>query len=175
MEQFEVRDLREKNRFIVDDKFLNGYARFVSIYAVGVYNSLCRHANKLQKCWPSIKKISMELNIGQRSVIRSINYLEFWNIVKKERVGKTCNNRYYLIGKKYWKPLSDVSVKQFSEVSGRQFRGVWEAFQRCQRGTSNSKETQKKGNTIERKGNLPETNGEMYYPTLKEIKKRSSK
>jgi len=46
---FDVRDLRKKEQYITDDLFLNGYARFLGIYAVGVYGSLCRHANKEQK------------------------------------------------------------------------------------------------------------------------------
>jgi len=86
-EKFEVRDLRDKNRFVVDDKFLNGYARFLGIYAIGVYNSLCRHANKNQSSWPSINKIAQELGIGRNKVIDGTKNLEFWQIVKKKRVG----------------------------------------------------------------------------------------
>lgn len=151
-EQFEVRDLREKSKFIVDDKFLNGYARFVGIYAVGVYSSLCRHANKKQKSWPSGQKIAEELNIGRKKIIESIKYLEFWNIIKKRRLGKMANNRYELKDKKYWLPISEVSVRDFTEVSHRDFRSVCQGLQKSPTGTSNSKETQYKGNTIKRNG-----------------------
>ena len=113
---FEIRDLREKDRFVVDDKFLNGYARFLGVYAVGVYNSLCRHANKEQRCWPSIKKIAQELSIGRNKVFDSIKYLEFWQIIKKERLGKKLTNRYLLLSKRYWKPISESSLKDFGEV-----------------------------------------------------------
>ncbi len=150
--QFEVRDLRDKSKFVTDDKFLNGYARFVGIYAVGVYASLCRHANKGQKSWPSIKKICEELgDISRPKVIEAVKYLEFWKIVKKERVGKMSNNRYYLIDKKYWKSISEVNVVNFTEVNKIDFRGKQRLLQRLTTLTSNSKETQKKGNTIERK------------------------
>jgi len=148
---FEIRDLRDKERFFVDDKFLNGYARFIGIYTVGVYNSLCRHTNKQQKCWPSIKKIAQELDIGRNSVIEAIKKLEFWRIVVKKRVGKQATNRYFLTKKNYWKPISEVYLKDFSEVYGINFKGLQGKLQEFTGQTSNSKETQKKGNTKERK------------------------
>lgn len=113
---FEVRDLREKDRFIVDDRFLNGYARFLGIYAVGVYNSLCRHADREQRCWPSINRMARELSICRNKVIDSIKYLEFWEIIKKERLGKKLTNRYLLLSKRYWKPKNEETLKEFSEV-----------------------------------------------------------
>lgn len=153
--QFEIRDLRDKSKFVMDDKFLNGYARFVKVHAVGVYSSLCRHANKEQSSWPSIKTIDKELNIGRATVIRSIKRLEFWKIIKKERVGKRCNNRYYLIDKKYWKPISEVSVRYFTEVSGWDFSSIRVILQGYLCDTSNSKETHsKETHSKERKNNL---------------------
>lgn len=147
-EQFEVRDLREKDKFVIDDKFLNGYAKFVGIYAVGIYSSLCRHANKKQKCWPSINKIAEELDIGKNSIIEGIKRLEFWQIIKKHRIGKMATNRYSLADKKRWLSISEVSLKDFSEVCQTNFRGLCDKLQRFARQTSNSKETQSKGNTI---------------------------
>lgn len=149
-EKFEVRDLRERNRYVVDIKFLNGYARFLGIYAVGVYDSLCRHANKEQKCWPSIPKISEELDICRNKVIESIKYLEFWQIIKKRRIGKQATNRYFLLDKKHWKLLNEENLKQFSEVYHINFKGLQEKLQEFITSTSivrkhNSKEIQKKG------------------------------
>ena len=148
--QFEVRDLRERNKFVVDDKFLNGYARFLGIYCVGVYNSFCRHANKEQKCWPSIKKVSQELNICRNKVIGSIKYLEFWQIIEKQRIGKMVTNRYFLLVKKQWKPLNEINLKEFSEVHHINFTGLRHKLQEFITSTSivrkhNSKLTQKKG------------------------------
>jgi len=147
---FEIRDLREKDRFVVDDKFLNGYARFLGVYAVGVYNSLCRHANKEQRCWPSIKKIAQELSIGRNKVFDSVKYLEFWQIIKKERLGKKLTNRYLLLSKRYWKPISESSLKDFSEVYHINFKSLLDKLQEFITSTSivrkhNSKLTQKKG------------------------------
>lgn len=149
-EKFEIRDLREKNKFVVDDKFLNGYARFLGIYTVGVYNSLCRHADKLQKCWPSIKKMAQELDISRNKVIDSIKYLEFWQIIKKQRVGKHATNRYLLLDKKQWKPLNETNLKEFGEVYHINFKGLHDKLQEFTVSTSivrkhNSKETQNKG------------------------------
>jgi predicted transcriptional regulator len=148
--QFEVRDLRERNKFVVDDKFLNGYARFLGIYCVGVYNSFCRHANKEQKCWPSIKKVSQELNICRNKVIGSIKYLEFWQIIEKQRIGKMVTNRYFLLDKKRWKPLNETNLKEFSEVHHINFTSLRHKLQEFITSTSivrkhNSNETQKKG------------------------------
>ncbi len=135
-QQFEIRDLRQKDQYITDDKFLNGYARFLGIYAVGVYSSLCRHANKEQKSWPSIKTICEELSIGRNSVIAAIKRLEFWNIISKERVGKKATNRYWLINKKEWKSVSEVCLKDYSEVCHINFSGLRDKLQRFATQTS---------------------------------------
>jgi len=117
-EQFEVRDLRDKDQYKVDDKFLNGYARFIEIYAVGVYNSLCRHAQfKSQQAFPSAKKIAEELNISPPKVFYSIWVLEVFNIIKRNRIGKKCNNRYDLLHKKHWKFVEKVKTEIESDVN----------------------------------------------------------
>lgn len=101
-QQFEVRDLRRKEKFFMDDLYLNGYAKKCGIYATGVYLSLCRHANKEQSCYPSLKKISEELKVSTKQVGRAIKILESNNIIKKIRCGKKLNNRYLLLDKSEW-------------------------------------------------------------------------
>ena len=106
--QFEVRDMRHKEKFSVDDVYLNGFAKKCGIYATGVYVSLCRHAdNKTQECWPSLKKIAEELNISLPMVQRAIKILEKNQIIIKKRLGKKLNNRYVLLDKSEW---SDISI-----------------------------------------------------------------
>lgn len=149
-ETFEVRDLREKDKFVVDDKFLNGYARFLGIYAVGVYVCLCRHADKDQKTYPAINKIAEELDISRNKVIEAIKCLEFWKIIKKKRVGLKLTNRYYLLKKSLWKAINEENLREFSEVYHKDFRSLCGKLQEFTTGTSivrkhNSKETQKKG------------------------------
>lgn len=151
-----IRDLRQKEKFVLDDAYLNGYARFIGPYGTCVYNSLCRHANKIQKSWPSIKKIAEEHGIGRNSTIKGIKALEFWQIIRKDRIGKTANNRYDLLDKSCWKPISEVYLKEFSEVCQINFRGLRDKLQGFTRRTSNSKEThsketQKKGISLYQK------------------------
>lgn len=106
MEEFEVRDSREKNWNWQDNEYLNGYARLCGVSATAVYLSLCRHADKKQSCFPSIKLIAEEHNISERTVITSIHILEKHNIIKKEKIrkkdGKWLNNYYVLLNKLHW-------------------------------------------------------------------------
>jgi len=102
-----IRDLREKF-FLIDDEYLNGYAKLCGINATGVYLSMCRHANKQQQCFPSKKLIAGELDISQRSVYNAIKKLEEWGIVEVEEQGRKKDGSfkvkiYTLLDKKYWK------------------------------------------------------------------------
>ena len=99
---FLIRDLRKKEKFVVDDFYLNGCAKLCGVYSTAVYVSLCRHADKEQKSFPSLKKIAEEHGISIRQVSRSLIILEEYNIIKRERIGKKANNRYYLIDKSEW-------------------------------------------------------------------------
>lgn len=119
-EKFEVRDLRAKDRFQVDDEFLNGYAKIIGPVGISVYVALCRYSNKEQKCWPSQKTIAHEIGVSEPTVIEYLKVLEFLNIIRIKRVGKTCTNRYWLLDKKQWmkkevilSSLSSPDIKQF--------------------------------------------------------------
>lgn len=102
-----IRDFRNKQFFQVDDIYLNGYAKLCGVYTTCVYLSLCRHTDKEQTCFPSIKLIAQEFDINEKTVQRAIKKLEEFNIIKKERTrkkdGKWLNNLYILVDKKYWK------------------------------------------------------------------------
>ena len=104
---FTVRDLRKKQFFMLDDIYLNGYARFLDAHTTVVYLSLCRHADKEQSCFASQKLIAQEHNIGERTVRDKIKLLEAWNIIRVERIrsddGKWLNNTYFLVDKDEWK------------------------------------------------------------------------
>ncbi len=103
-----VRDLRHKEKFVVDDVYLNGYSRHCGIYATGVYMVLCRHADKEQTSFPSVELIAEKLKISERSVIRAIKTLEAHNIIKtnkrKSGKGTFCPNLYILLDRSEWKP-----------------------------------------------------------------------
>ena len=102
---FEIRDIRKKEQFVVDDVYLNGYAKVCGVYATGVYIALCRHADfTRQTCFPSISLLARKLNISGRQVMRALRILEDWGIIKKEKT-KGKGNRYWLIDEKYWNPI----------------------------------------------------------------------
>lgn len=160
-EEFGVRDLREKDQYKIDDKFLNGYAKFVSIYGVGVYNSLARHAEfKKQRAFPSAKKIAEELNISTPKVFYSLWVLQFFYIIRKKRVGKQCTNRYYLLHKKHWKSIektlleleSDVNRVNNSDINDINIRYKRHLHHLLTTLTSNSKDNKSKDNKKERTG-----------------------
>ena len=117
-ESFEVRDLRKKGWFRIDNAFIDDYAEYIKIYGIGVYSVLCRHANANQKTWPSVSTISEKLGISVPMVYRSIKLLELFNIIKKRRLGKTLCNRYWLIDKNQWVPLTEIGIeKLLSDVN----------------------------------------------------------
>ena len=145
-EKFEIRDMRNKDKFVIDDKFLNGYAKVVGIYATGVYMSLCRHADKAQKSFPSVAKIAEELNISRRTVFKALKKLEACNIIKRIRTGKQLTNRYILTSKRTWKikdwgesEVHHMHITKPSDVHQVHITGAPGAHPQ-------------KGNTIERKG-----------------------
>ncbi len=120
-EEFEIRDIRKKEQFVVDDIYLNGYAKLCGIFATGVYMALCRHADIYhQTCFPSISLLARKLNVSKSQVIRALQILEDWNIIRREKTeGK--GNRYFLIDKKHWRPAPGQSIS---------------AGHQCQSGTS---------------------------------------
>lgn len=119
LKPFEVRDRRIKEKFDIDDAYLDGWAKKCKVYATGVYVSLCRRANKEQYCWPSLEKIAEEHSMSIRQVSRALTILEKYNIIVKERLGKKCNNRYWLIDKSEWtdSPIISNSDRTDSPVT----------------------------------------------------------
>lgn len=111
---FKVRDLRKKDQYKIDDKYLNGYAKVFGPATTAVYNSLSRHAEfHTQEAFPSEELIAEEHGIGIKSVQRSIKRLIGANIIKTDRVrrqGKWLNNNYFLIDKSEWKPPEDIKT-----------------------------------------------------------------
>jgi hypothetical protein len=107
----EIRDQRSRQKYYIDDAYLNGgYARLCGVAATAVYNSLSRHADARQECYPSIQKIAEQHGITSRTVIRSIKKLEEWNIVsvtrkKNPKTKRQMSNVYILVHESSWKPI----------------------------------------------------------------------
>src|SRR3990172_5869576 len=106
--QFIVRDLRQKEKFVINDAYLDSYARVLGITASAVYMSLCRHANRNQECFPSQELIAREHNISPRSVKRAIQRLKEANmiLIRRERLGHGRGGKkvYVLLDRGQWSP-----------------------------------------------------------------------
>jgi hypothetical protein len=138
--KIQIRDLRKQGWYFTDNDFIDkGYSRILGANAFAVYNGLCRHAdNKTQ-------------GISRMTVMDSIRALEIFSIVKRIRVGKMCNNRYYLIDKALWVRTDDDEVMSIiltsltsGEVHSMYFTGLSKRLHRYIEWTSNSKETHSK-------------------------------
>lgn len=104
---FKIRDARAKDRFQIDDQYLNGWAKQCGWQATLVYMSLCRHADRDGESFPSIELMSKELKVGINTIRRGVKSLLNFNIISIERVknskGRWLNNLYVLMDKSVWK------------------------------------------------------------------------
>ncbi len=87
--------------FVVDDLFIDGYARHLGAYGVGVYSVLRRHVDSKGSCFPSVALIAEKLGISGRQVRRAIKDLERWGIVSVSR-SRGQGSRYHLFAKDKW-------------------------------------------------------------------------
>lgn len=149
---WEIRDNRGNKRFFIDDVFYDVYAKVVGPYGQAVYMSLCRHADKKQKAWPGIETMAENLGIGRKSVFAGLEILEFLKIIKKDRIGKKCTNRYTLLDRSKWmksggvKFPPDTSLKE-SEVPLRYFSSSSGELHKFLTGTSIVRK-HREGNTV---------------------------
>lgn len=144
-----IRDLRNKQFFMVDDQYLNGYAKLCGIHATGVYMSLCRHSNKEQKCWPAKKTIAEELDISERSVYSGIKKLEEYGIIKIEENDRKKNGTfksltYLLLDKSQWQNVPSAKCAVGTTCRQPSARGAV-----VHRHVVPCKETHSEGNTVE--------------------------
>jgi hypothetical protein len=104
LKKMEIRD--ERGHFtMVNDAFIDSYARVVGIYAFGVYVVMCRHANVSRDCWPSEGYLAAKLGISTRQIKRGIALLEDYKLINVNRV-RGCHNVYQLLDKAKWKKVS---------------------------------------------------------------------
>lgn len=113
MNKIRVVDKRSKEKFIVDDEYLNGYAKLCGWQGTIVYISLCRHAGKDQTCFPSIDLMAEELAVDRKTIMKGIDTLIKWNVIGKDRIrndrGTWKNNSYILFDKSLWRPKPSPS------------------------------------------------------------------
>lgn len=112
--QFKVRDLRQKEKFVINDAYLDSYARILGVTASAVYMSLCRHADRNQECFPSQELIAREHYISSRSVKRAVKMLKEANMISirkgKAGHGRWRNNVYVLLDRGQWESPGDIKA-----------------------------------------------------------------
>ena len=116
VDRFEVRDLRVKTRFAIDNAFYDEFVPVLGPTLSMIYLAFVRHANKDQKSWPSQTRIANQIGVSREWVNKQIQVLEFFNLIKKIRVGKSCTNRYYLIDEKQWRRDFDALFEETSKI-----------------------------------------------------------
>ena len=114
-----IRDIKVKGKFFINDAYINGYAKYCGVYGTGVYNAICRHASAKQTAFPGIDRMAKKLNISRSSVIRGIEKLEEYNIIKvvrkKDLRGRQRVNTYTLLDKSVWKPIGASEMDSKNE------------------------------------------------------------
>lgn len=109
-----MRDKRNKGYFVMDDAYINGYAKKLGVHATSVYMSLCRHADSFQIAFPSQKLIAKETGMSERTVRDKILLLQKYNLVHVERErnssGEWMRNTYTLLDKTEWLNYPEAGV-----------------------------------------------------------------
>ena len=146
-------DTRSKEKYMMDDAYLNGYARLCGWKGTLVYMSLCRHVSKDQYCFPSIVLMSQEHAVSRDTVIDGLKTLEDWNIIEigkdRKKNGTWLNNTYILMDKTVWKPKPKLTQVDHSDMAIQVDNSLQPS--RPQRlnqvDHSDTKETHREGNT----------------------------
>lgn len=97
-----VVDKRNKEKFFVDDYFLDKFSRIVGPACTVLYMWLCRYANEDGECYPGQEKLAENIGANKRTVRRHLETLEQHNIIQVVQKGLRQTNRYYLLDKKEW-------------------------------------------------------------------------
>jgi len=113
MKKRRIIDNRKKQKFMMDDEFIDKMAKLCGWQGTIVYNSLCRHTNKNQECFPSIKLMAEQHNVSRPTIMKGIEALKKRNVIDVGRTrskgGKWLNNIYILLDKSDW-DYSQVNV-----------------------------------------------------------------
>jgi len=107
---FKLIEGRIKEKWYQDDIYLNGYAKVCGWKATLAYVSLCRHASKEQKSFPSYQLMAKEHDVSESTIKRGIQKLIEYNIIAKgqqrgRKSGKFLFNTYTLVDKSEWKRI----------------------------------------------------------------------
>lgn len=142
-------DKRRKEKYILDDEYLNGQAKLCGWKGTIVYNSLCRHANIDQECFPSIKMMMEQHNVSRNTILKGIENLEKRKVIEikksRSKKGQWLNNTYILLDKSEWiydqVPVRDTAIQVPVELPPSPSQGLDQVPVR------DTKETHMQGNT----------------------------
>lgn len=104
---------KRENFFIIDNDFIELYAKHLGVFSVAVYSCLSKYADgKTGRCWPSMVTIAEKLKIHRRTVTKALNKLQEFNVIRITRgidrkLRKRKNNVYQLVPKELWKDLPE--------------------------------------------------------------------
>lgn len=100
---FEVRDLREKEFFTIDNAYITGkWLRLLKGCPTATYFAICRHADTHQQSFPSIDYLMDETGYSNKQVRRAIKTLEFHRLIGVDRA-RGDHNIYALLNRKHWR------------------------------------------------------------------------
>ena len=142
-------DKRIKEKFMMDDVYLNGQAKICGWQATLAYISLCRHSNISQESFPSIKLMGEEVGVSRETIIKGLENLKKYNVIqiKKNRTkgGQWLNNTYTLIDKSEWIKHQVADTDLVDQVAVSYTPSGCEPLDQV--AVSHTKETHKQGNT----------------------------
>ena len=134
---------------MIDDEYLNKMARLCGWKGTIVYNSMCRHVNKDQECFPSIKLMAEQHGVSRDSILKGLKILEEKKVIEinktRSKGGQWLNNSYVLLDKTEWdySQVAENNMVDQVDVSVTPSRSQ----QLDQVAHSDTKETHKQGNT----------------------------
>lgn len=91
--------------FMIDNDFIDKYAKFVKSAGTDVYIALKRHCNNNTKeAFPGLEHLALEMGMSIFKVKMGVKALECFNIITVERE-RGMHNIYTLKNKKFWKKV----------------------------------------------------------------------
>jgi len=163
-------DNRKKEKFMLDDDYLNGQAKLCGWQGTLVYMSLCRHANKEQESFPSIKLMAEQHNVGRNTILKGIKNLENRNLIqigkKRTKSGQWLNNTYTLLDKSEWNYNQVLEKDTDSQVPLGTIPSP--SHKHDQVLEKDTKETHSEGNKYKETHNIAEVNSAIIPDLLKD-------
>ena len=179
MTKLKIRDLRRKEKFQMDDDYLNSWAKYCGANATLVYISLCRHSNfYTQMAYPSQQLIADELDITIRRVRNGVKQLRAFNIIRaeqeKSKTGRFKNYIYYLLDKTEWK-TSPYTKKPTTDKQTQKKPTVYQKTDYGKYPTNDNKGNKVTNITLSKDNVLQEIPAEIKREAyLKKIEKKQS-